>query len=56
MEKGWLKPILEQASADWETWPAWQRGQEVEEREDQRETGQTETCHEESQHDGKAAA
>jgi hypothetical protein len=26
MEKGWLKLILQQASADWETWPAWQRG------------------------------
>lgn len=29
MEKGWLKSILEQASADWETWPAWQRGIEI---------------------------
>jgi hypothetical protein len=29
MEKGWLKTILEQARADRETWPAWQRGNEV---------------------------
>lgn len=31
MEKGWLKPILEQASADRENWPTWQRGNEIEE-------------------------
>jgi hypothetical protein len=37
MEKGWLKPILEQASADRENWPAWQRGSETEGRADQRQ-------------------
>jgi hypothetical protein len=26
MERGWLRRILEQARADRETWPAWQRG------------------------------
>jgi hypothetical protein len=29
MEKGWLKTILEQARADRETWPAWQRGSDI---------------------------
>lgn len=29
MEKGWLKTILEQARADRETWPAWQRGSDL---------------------------
>jgi hypothetical protein len=47
MEKGWLKPILEQASADRDTWPAWQRGYEV-------QAGQTQLT-EPDGHDEKAS-
>jgi len=55
-EHGWLKSVLEHATADRDTWPAWQRGQEAGERGDGRETGQAETAAQEPRHEGKAAA
>lgn len=54
MEKGWLKLILEQATADRETWPAWQRGLEIESRHQDQLAESGTNCQEDSDH--KAAA
>lgn len=56
MEKGWLKPILEQASADRETWPAWQRGFEIEARSDQTQLAESTVHDTEDSQDHEAAA
>jgi hypothetical protein len=56
MEKGWLKPILEQASADRESWPAWQRGVEIEGRGDHEQPLESGANHEEEPEDHEAAA
>jgi hypothetical protein len=56
MENGWLKPVLEQASADRETWPAWQRGFEVEASGDQAQLAESDAHHEKDSEDHAAAA
>jgi hypothetical protein len=56
MEKGWLKLILEKASADWETWPAWQRGVESMACSDQTQISESDPHNQEDSEDRKAAA
>jgi hypothetical protein len=56
MEKGWLKPILEQASADRNNWPAWQRGREFEESADHQQVDESSTCASQEPDDRKTAA
>jgi hypothetical protein len=56
MEKGWLKPILEQASADRETWPAWQRGFEIEASSGQTQLAESVARRDEDSKDHEAAA
>jgi hypothetical protein len=55
MVNGWLKPILEQASADRESWPAWERGLEMEASSDQTQLAES-ARHEEDSEDHAAAA
>jgi hypothetical protein len=56
MEEGWLKPILEQASADWETWPAWQRGLEIKVNSEKTELSESNAHNEVDSGDREAAA
>jgi hypothetical protein len=56
MEKGWLKLILEQASADWETWPAWQRGVEDKACSDKTQMSGSDPHNQEVSEDRKVAA
>jgi hypothetical protein len=56
VENGWLKPILEQAVADRETWPAWQRGLEIEASDSQTQVAESGTHDEEDAGDHAAAA
>ncbi len=56
MEKGWLKPILEQANADRATWPAWQRGFELETTGDQTQLAESDAVDDENSADHEAAA
>jgi hypothetical protein len=55
MEKGWLKTIIDRALADRETWPAWQRGAEIETR-NESIVLKSEDHQEETTGDRKAAA
>lgn len=56
MANGWLKPILEQASADRESWPAWERGLEIEASNDRTQLAESDARHEEDSGDHAAAA
>jgi hypothetical protein len=56
MEKGWLKPILEQASADREGWPAWQLGQEINESAESQHVDESCAHQNEGSEDHKTAA
>lgn len=56
MEKGWLKSILEQASADRDTWPAWQRGFEMEASTDQTQQAESDAPHQKDSEAHEAAA
>jgi hypothetical protein len=56
MEKGWLKPMLEQASADRESWPAWQRGFDKEASRDQTQAAEPDAPREGDPESHEAAA